>query len=115
MSQLDELQKLTTIVADTGEFEEIKKFKPTDATTNPSLIFKASSMPEYQFLIEDALEYGRKGNTKEEKLERALGVCEFWPRDPENRPRSSINRGGCPPLLRYRREHRKSSPPDRSV
>lgn len=72
MSQLDELQKLTTIVADTGEIEEIKKYTPTDATTNPSLIFKASSMPEYQFLIEDALEYGRKGNTREEKLERAL-------------------------------------------
>ncbi|MDN3506601.1 MAG: transaldolase [Simkaniaceae bacterium] len=72
MSKLDELEKLTTIVADTGEIEQIKLFKPTDATTNPSLIFKASSLPEYQFLIQDALEYGRKGNSKEEKLERTL-------------------------------------------
>lgn len=72
MSKLEELQKLTTIVADTGEIEQIKLFKPTDATTNPSLIFKASSLPEYQFLIQDALEYGRKGSSKEEKLERTL-------------------------------------------
>lgn len=72
MSKLDQLQKLTTIVADTGEIEQIKLFKPTDATTNPSLIYKAASLPEYQFLIEDALEYGRKGNSKEEKLERTL-------------------------------------------
>jgi transaldolase len=72
MSKLEALQKMTTIVADTGEIEQIKLFKPTDATTNPSLIFKASSMPEYQFLIQDALEYGRKGKTEEEKLERTL-------------------------------------------
>ncbi len=72
MSKIDELKKLTTIVADTGEIEEIKKYKPTDATTNPSLIFKASSLPEYQFLIQDAIEYGRKGKTKEEKCRLAL-------------------------------------------
>ncbi|NGX39303.1 MAG: Transaldolase [Chlamydiae bacterium] len=73
MSQLEELQKLTTIVADTGEIEEIKKYTPTDATTNPSLIFKASSLPEYQFLIQDALQYGKKnGKTKEEQLSLAL-------------------------------------------
>ena len=39
MNQLDALKKITTVVADTGEFEEIKKYLPTDATTNPSLIF----------------------------------------------------------------------------
>lgn len=72
MNQLENLKKYTTIVADTGEIEEIKKYKPTDATTNPSLIFKASSMPEYQFLIKEAIEFGRKGKSKEEKLRRAL-------------------------------------------
>jgi transaldolase len=60
MSQLEQLQKMTTIVADTGEIEEIKKHCPTDATTNPSLILAASTKPEYQFLIEEALSYGRK-------------------------------------------------------
>ncbi len=59
MSKLDELKKLTTIVADTGEIDEIKKYKPTDATTNPSLILKASEIPEYSSLIKDAVEYGK--------------------------------------------------------
>lgn len=72
MNQLEKLKNFTTIVADTGEIEEIKKYKPTDATTNPSLIFKASSMPEYQFLMKDAIAYGQKGNTKKEKLRRSL-------------------------------------------
>lgn len=60
MDKLEQLKKLTTVVADTGEFEEIKKYRPTDATTNPSLIFAASSKPEYQFLIEDAIQWGKK-------------------------------------------------------
>ncbi len=41
MSQLDELKKYTTVVADTGDIESIKKFAPQDATTNPSLVLKA--------------------------------------------------------------------------
>lgn len=68
MSKLDELKKWTTIVSDTGEINEIKKYKPTDATTNPSLIFKAASLPEYQFLIQDALTFGKKGKSREERL-----------------------------------------------
>jgi transaldolase len=62
MSKLDQLKKMTTIVADTGEFEEIKKYLPTDATTNPSLIFAAASKPEYQFLIEEAIQWGKKNS-----------------------------------------------------
>jgi len=72
MSKLDELKKYTTIVADTGEIEEIRKYKPTDATTNPSLIFKAASLPAYQFLIQDALTYGKKGKTKPERMTLTL-------------------------------------------
>ncbi len=60
MNKLDQLKQMTTIVADTGEFEEIKKYHPTDATTNPSLIFAASSMPEYLPLIQEAVEWGKK-------------------------------------------------------
>ncbi len=59
-NKLEQLKELTTIVSDTGEFEEIKKYHPTDATTNPSLILAAASKPEYQFLIEEALSYGKK-------------------------------------------------------
>lgn len=73
MSKLDQLKNFTTIVADTGEFEEIKKFKPTDATTNPSLILAASSRPEYQFLIDEAIEYGKKnGKSKKEIIDLAV-------------------------------------------
>ncbi len=73
MSKLDQLKNLTTIVADTGEFEEIKKYKPTDATTNPSLILAASSKPEYQFLIDDAVQYGKKnGKSPKEIIDLAV-------------------------------------------
>lgn len=60
MSKLDTLKLLTTVVSDTGEFEEIQKYKPTDATTNPSLILAAAGLPEYQALIDEAIEYGEK-------------------------------------------------------
>lgn len=52
------LAKHTTIVADTGEFLEIKKHKPQDATTNPSLLMKAAEKEEYKELVQDAVEYG---------------------------------------------------------
>jgi transaldolase len=72
-NKLDQLKKLTTIVADTGEFEEIKKYQPTDATTNPSLILAAASKPEYQLLLEDGIVYGQKqGKTKHQKLSLAV-------------------------------------------
>ncbi|GAM63910.1 transaldolase [Vibrio ishigakensis] len=47
---LAQLSELTTIVADTGEIEAIKKYQPQDATTNPSLILKAAQLDEYQAL-----------------------------------------------------------------
>ncbi len=73
MSKLDQLKKMTTIVADTGEFEEIKKYHPTDATTNPSLILAAATLPDYQFLIEEAIQYGKKNSSsKEIALQRTL-------------------------------------------
>lgn len=72
-NKLDQLKKFTTVVSDTGEFEAIKKYHPTDATTNPSLIFKAASLPQYQFLIQEAISYGKKkGQTSESRLEHAM-------------------------------------------
>src|SRR5579863_9171261 len=55
MHQLDQLKKMTTVVSDTGDFESIKAYHPTDATTNPSLIFSASQLPQYKHVIEDAI------------------------------------------------------------
>jgi transaldolase len=54
MSVLDQLRELTVVVADTGDIEAIRRHQPQDATTNPSLIYKAAQMPEYKGLIEDA-------------------------------------------------------------
>lgn len=59
-NKLDQLKQWTTVVSDTGEFGEIKKYHPTDATTNPSLILAAANKPEYQFLIEEAISWGKK-------------------------------------------------------
>lgn len=70
MSKLDGLKEYTTIVADSGEINEIKQYKPTDATTNPSLIQAASSMPEYASLVKEAVEYGKsKGTSKDQQLD----------------------------------------------
>lgn len=59
MNQLDQLKKMTTVVSDTGDFESIKAYHPTDATTNPSLIFSASQLPQYKGLIEKAIKSGK--------------------------------------------------------
>lgn len=58
-SQLDQLKEHTIVVADTGEVDEIARLKPKDATTNPSLIYKAASMEKYAKMIEDAIAYGK--------------------------------------------------------
>jgi transaldolase len=63
----DQLTKMTTAVCDTGDIKSIEKYKPTDATTNPSLITAAAQMPEYQELVDGALKWAEgeaKGDAK---------------------------------------------------
>lgn len=60
LSQLDQLKQFTKVVADTGDFATLKQYAPQDATTNPSLIFKAAQMPEYQGLVDKAIGEARK-------------------------------------------------------
>ena len=55
LSQLDQIKKFTKVVADTGDFESIKDFKPQDATTNPSLIYAATQKPQYLHLLEEVI------------------------------------------------------------
>lgn len=50
-SKLEQLKKITDVVADTGDIEAIRLYKPLDATTNPSLVYKAAHMPQYQDLL----------------------------------------------------------------
>ncbi|MEI7916905.1 MAG: transaldolase [Methylophilaceae bacterium] len=69
---LDQLKSMTTIVADTGDVEAIKAVKPIDATTNPSLVLKASQLPQYAPLIEEAIAYAKaKGGSKAEQIDNA--------------------------------------------
>jgi len=52
LSQLDQLKKFTKVVADTGDFETMREFKPQDATTNPSLIFQATQKENYNYILD---------------------------------------------------------------
>jgi len=58
-SQLSQLKQMTTVVADTGDIEAIAKFQPQDATTNPSLLLKAASLPNYQGLVKDSVVWAK--------------------------------------------------------
>ncbi|KAJ3146865.1 sedoheptulose-7-phosphate:D-glyceraldehyde-3- phosphate transaldolase [Geranomyces michiganensis] len=70
---LDFLKKHTTVVADTGDFESIAKYKPQDATTNPSLILAASQKEQYAPLIDSAIEYAKKkGGSIDEQVALAF-------------------------------------------
>jgi len=62
MSQnlLEQLSKMTVVVSDTGDINAIRKFKPRDATTNPSLIMAAAQMKEYAQVVDDALAWAKK-------------------------------------------------------
>ena len=55
VSVLDQLKEHTVVVADTGNFDSIKQYEPRDATTNPSLILKASKQEEYSSLVEQVV------------------------------------------------------------
>lgn len=59
-TQLEQLKQWTTVVADTGDFRQIEAFAPQDATTNPSLILSAASMPEYRPILEEAVGHFRR-------------------------------------------------------
>ena len=75
-SLLDQLKEMTVVVADTGDIHSIEKFRPRDATTNPSLITAAAAMPAYAKLVDDALLWargqGKSGESAEEIADRAI-------------------------------------------
>ena len=59
-STLDQLKEMTVVVADTGDINSIEKFRPRDATTNPSLITAAAQMPAYASIVDEALRWAKK-------------------------------------------------------
>lgn len=62
-SKLEQLKAFTTVVADTGDLDAIKRLKPQDATTNPSLLLKAASLPGYAELLKRVID-GSKGDVQ---------------------------------------------------
>lgn len=73
-SKLDQLKAMTTIVADTGDMEAIRAFKPIDATTNPTLILKAAQMPAYASLVEEAVVWGLSHNHLTSEITERLAI-----------------------------------------
>ena len=71
-SQLDQLKQFTTVVADTGDFESIRKYAPQDATTNPTLIFKAVQLPEYKPLLDKAIADNRGSSLSGASLHKKI-------------------------------------------
>jgi transaldolase len=73
MNFLEQLKQYTKVVADTGDFRSIERFRPLDATTNPSLIYAAAQNEKYRSLISHAVATGKSlGRTMEEKLDHIL-------------------------------------------
>ncbi|SMO87042.1 transaldolase [Saccharicrinis carchari] len=73
MNALEQLKKMTTVVADTSDFESMKSFKPQDATTNPSLILKATGISQYRPLISEAVKYAQnKADVPDQQLSLAM-------------------------------------------
>jgi transaldolase len=65
---------MSTVVADTGDMGSIARFKPTDSTTNPTLILKASQLPAYAHLVEEAVTWGRRGGASASAVTDRLAV-----------------------------------------
>jgi len=74
-NKLEQLRKLTTVVADTGEIDAIKKYQPEDATTNPSLILKAAQIEEYAPLIDASIEYAKAQSS--DKAQQVQDTCDM--------------------------------------
>lgn len=70
-SKLEQLKQFTDVVADTGDIEAIRLYKPLDATTNPSLVYKAAQMPQYQDLLSASIAASKGITNSAEQLSAA--------------------------------------------
>ncbi len=71
-SKLSQLRELSVVVADTGDYEAIKRLQPVDCTTNPTLVKKALDLPVYAELIERELAWGRQQSGDREAVVHAV-------------------------------------------
>jgi transaldolase len=72
LNKLDQLKLMTVVVADTGEFERVKQYAPEDATTNPSLILKASQQPQYAILTDQAINWAQAQHDPDHLLDNII-------------------------------------------
>ena len=107
-NQLEQLRRMTRIVADTGDFGLIKEFSPEDATTNPTLILKAAQKPEYKSVVERVIADGNKQSLAHEAIFQNLLVsvrCGNF----EDCSRSGIHRNSAKISFDTRRAPRQSA------
>ncbi|MQT14357.1 transaldolase [Segnochrobactrum spirostomi] len=74
VSKLEQLRQVSVVVADTGEIETVRRLKPQDCTTNPSLLLKAVNQPAYAHLVDAAIAWGKQQNGSSEAVRDA--VCD---------------------------------------
>ena len=72
MNSLEQLKQMTTVVADTGDIDAIAQYTPTDATTNPSLLYKAAKKDQYKALMDDAIDYAKGRSNQLEQQARDM-------------------------------------------
>ena len=105
-SKLDQLRKMTTVVADTGDIEAVRRLKPVDCTTNPSIVLKALGTPEFEDTMDEAVAWGARqggdsGGPRRRGRRPAGGLGRRRAR--RHRPRARLDRSRRRPLLRHRR------------
>ena len=118
---LDQLNSMTVAVADTGDINSIEKFKPRDATTNPSLITAAAQMPEYADVVDGALRWaesaGQPGDeTKSIAARDRSPGGRVRPAHPQDRAGPRLDRGRRAAVVRHRRRRsRRAATSSRST
>src|SRR5215468_11219920 len=73
-SKLEQLRGMTVVVADTGDIEAVRRLKPQDCTTNPTLLLKAVENPAYAHLVEEAVAWGHGKGGNPDAV--AAAVCD---------------------------------------
>src|SRR5260370_22089116 len=73
-SKLEQLRGMTIVVADTGDIDAVRRLKPQDCTTNPSLLLKAVENPAYSHLLEEAIAWGRGHSGSPDAV--AVAICD---------------------------------------
>jgi len=71
-SKLQQLREITVVVADTGDIDAIRKLKPVDCTTNPTLLLKAAEMPAHAAILDEVVDWGRRQGNSGEDLVAAV-------------------------------------------